>query len=314
MGNLGKITSVKRIVDGQLKSLAKCLSEEYGRNRQHGTFQIMSPKKLIGGKYLTGFDEDADYIKKMSPEEAEQEKAYIRRLRERAESMLANVKLDNDSPFYLDMTKKYGSDDVCPFVKLQEGDNIFNLDDPYDIVKYAYLRVHNKVAPSGEALFSGDYANCEWYVNDSDVETEKAYRRKSKIVKANKIFEELSESKRLIIARQCGLPVSDTSSPKEVYNVLSDYIDASKVAKTQGNVDTFMKYAEMKDQHLQVRNILDLAIAYNVYRKTKMGIFNGEVSIGRTKEEAIQYLSDPLNQRDLLAAEEAIKMKKSIKQ
>lgn len=313
MDKIGKISSVRKIVDSNEPSLAKSLSDR-GRNRQEGTFQLIGPYKENGGLYRTGLDENATYIKSMPKEEAEQEKLLVKSFREKAEKLLANVSLAPDSRFYSDMTKRWGDADVCKFARMVDGDNLYNLEDPYQLVVYAYLRVHPKVAPSGEALGSGKYPKAEFYVNDGDIETKRAFSKKNQIFKAIAVLDSMSDDKKLVVARQCGLPVKEHSSKEEVFNLLADYIDESKIAKSQDNVVTFMKYAEMKEDLLDVRNTVDLAIAHNVLRHKKPdGYYNGDQPVGRTKNDVVNYYTNIDNQGDFLTVKEAIKLKKIAK-
>lgn len=312
---IGKISSVKRVVDSSIPSLAKSLSDR-GLNRQEGTFRLIGPYKEKGGLYRTGLDENAVYIREMelkNPEEAKQERALVKSFKAKAQSLLANVSLEPDSTFYSDMTKRWGDDSVCQFAKMRDGDNLYMLEDPYQLVVYAYLRVHPKIAPSGEALGSGKYTDAEYYVNDGDIETKRAFNKKNQIFKAIAVLDGMSDDKKLVVARQCGLPVKEHSSKEEVFNLLADYIDASKIAKTQDNVVTFMKFADMKEDLLDIRNTVDLAISHNVIRKSKEGYYNGDQSIGRTKPDVINYYTDINNQGDLLAIKESIKLKKIAK-
>lgn len=314
--NIGKISSVKREVNADFPSLAKSLSDQ-GRNRQQGTTMLIGPYKEKGGLFRTGMDKNAVYIKEMEktdPEAAAQERILVDSYRERAESLFANISVAPDSKFYSDMSKKWGEDDVCKFASMRDGDNLYNLEDPYQLCVYAYLRVHPKVAPSGESLGSGKYTEAWFYVNDGDIETKRAFKKKNQIFKAIAVLDGMSDDKKLVVARQCGLPVKESSSKEEVFNLLADYIDASKIAKTQDNVVTFMKYADMKEDLLDVRNTVDLALIHNVIRKNgKEGYYNGDQLLGRTKPDVVNYYTDINNQGDFLAIKEGIKLKKIAK-
>lgn len=309
---IGKISSVKRNASFNHQSLAGSL-KSHGYNRMPGTVFQLPPFKEIGGKYRTGLDPDAAYISLMSEEEQEQERTKVQGYLDEIKKYYLDIDLSPTSPFYKDMTKKWGSTDVCPFAKLNDGDTIFDLTDPRQLIVYAYLRVHPQVAPSGEAVVSGKYPRCNFYVNDFDVETAVNYKKKSKIAKAIAKLETISLTTRKKIGRQLGLPTTENSSEEAVYDLLFDYINASTVAKTANNVDVFLKFAEMKAEHLEIRDIVKQAVTYNVYRKVKGSILNGDVKIGTNEQEAVEYLSDPKNQEELLSVQEAIKLKKSMK-
>lgn len=308
---IGKISSVKRKGSSNHNTLSGSLQKN-GYNRMPGTMFALPPHKEVGGKYRTGLDPNANYILAMSEEEQEQERAKVQGFLELAQTAYLGIDLSPTSPFYKDMIKKWGADDVCPFARLNDGDTIFDLTDPRQLVTYAYLRVHPQIAPSGQALMTGKYSQCQYYVNDFDVETAVNFKKKSKIAKAIASMEKMSLEKRKKIARQLGLPATDATSEEAVYDLLFDFIQASTVMKTANNVDLFTKFMDMKDEHLEIRDLVKQANTYNVYRKQKGVFYNGEVRLG-TEQETVEHLTDPKNQDDLLALKEAIKLKKSMR-
>lgn len=309
---IGKISSVKKQGSINHKTLSGSL-QSHGYTRQPGTLFRIPPYKEVGGKYRTGLDPNAQYINAMPEEEREMEREKVKGLLEEAELHFAGIDLSPTSSFYKDMMKRWGQPDVCPYAELQDGDTIFDLTDPRKLITYAYLRVHPQIAPSGQALMSGKYAKANYYVNDYDVETAVNYKKKSKISKAIAFLEKITVDKRKKIARQLGLPATDNTSEMAVYDLLFDYIQASTVAKTASNVDLFTNFMTMKDEHLEIRDLIKEGITYNVYRKVKGVIYHGEVKMGANEQEVAEHLSNPKNQEDLIALQEAIRLKKSMK-
>ena len=84
MGKLGKISTIKREYNGnQLQTLQSGLSSQ-GMTRIPGTGVFKYPYKELDGKYRTGLDPDAGYIKRIAdPTEKELEIERVTALRDR---------------------------------------------------------------------------------------------------------------------------------------------------------------------------------------------------------------------------------------
>lgn len=215
---VGKISPVKVNPDQYPdKSLKKALATN-GKHRFPKTNNVKFPFKEVDNSYRTGLDENAAYIKLLPPEEQEQERAKVRGYLEMAQKMYGpNIDLSPRAPFWTEMVSRWGKEDVAPIAHLKDADNIFDLTHPKQLITYAYLRVHPTIAPSGSALMSGRYPKAEFYVNDYDVETAIAYKVKSKIIKAMTALSKLTPTKMKQVARQVGIPVSDSTSEEAVF-------------------------------------------------------------------------------------------------
>lgn len=311
---VGKISPVKANPDQYPRNTVKGSLAKEGKTRFPKTKNFKFPFKEIDNSYRTGLDENAAYIKRLPPQEQEQERAKVRGLLEMAQQMYgSNIDLGPRSPFWTDMVSRWGNEDVAPVASLIDGDNIFDLSHPQQLITYAYLRVHPTVAPSGSALMSGRYSKAEFYVNDYDVETAVAYKTKTKIINAMAALSKLTPTKMKQVARQVGIAVSDSTSEEGVLVLLTNYIEASNTAKTQNNVDLFLNFVNMKNELLLIRDSIEQAYTHGVIRKSKNGFYRGEEKLGATKEDVVNYLTDPKNQEDLLAIQEEVKMKKSIR-
>lgn len=314
MSQIKKITAVRPGEGLNAATLAGSLAKN-GYSRFPGTFFRLQPYPDVGG-YRTGLDENANYIKKIGdPTEQEQEKAYVKSLREKAEALYGYVDLEPNSDFYRKMTDhKMNTEERCPFYKLGEGDNIFNLDKKEELIAYAFIRVHPYVAPSKEAMKLGDYSHARYYVNDEEVENAVAYKIKQRINEASGILGTLSTEKQKKIARQVGLPVTDNSTEAATYTMLDEYIKQSEKAKFKNQVELFLKMTELNDTHLGIRDLVTQAITYNVLRKKSDGkIYRGSMTFAETEKDAVVYLTDINNQEELISLEEDLKTKKSLK-
>lgn len=310
----GKISPVKAAEGAHAPNSIKGALQKIGLNRMPGTLKRYAPFKELDGTYRTGIDPNANYILQMPEAEREQEKAKVNSYLEKAQELYGpNINLGPRSTFWTQAAKKYGDDDVAPFAFLKDGDNIYHFNSPRDFITYCYLRVHPKIAPSGNSLFDARYSRCEYYVNDYDVEIAVAYAAKTKIAKANKKLDSLSESKQRMIARQLGLAVSDIGGKEALYVSISDYIEESRNKKTSTNVDTFMALVDMKDDNLKVRDIVHQAQQYGIIVKTKGVIYRGQDMVATTIDEYVNFLSELKNQDILIALETELSLKREVK-
>ena len=318
MGKTGKISSIKKEYNRNNGSLEASLSL-HGYSRFPGTGVRFVPYKEANGSYRTGLDENAPYLQKMKrthPEnwkiETDRIKALKRDLEERS-----GLDLGPRSDFYTQMF----NDRVAikaEIVRLKEGDNIFDLDDVFKAITYAWLRVHPLIASSYGAYERGEYpSNTQFYVNDEDIEEEIKYKRKTQINKAVGTLDALGLEKRRKVARLLGLPVSENSKETFVYNLLDTFIKSQEIKagdyKGANPVDLFLKFSEMDDKIVSTKDLVEQAIKHSIYRITKGGrITEGGQEIAKSKDELVSDLMDDKFQDDLLALQEKLKMKKSV--
>ena len=144
-----------------------------GLTRIPGTGVFKYPYKELDGKYRTGLDADASYIRRISdPLERELEVERVTELRKKLEYALGDIDLGPRSNFW-----NYGlstsSDDtkhVQP-EKLLDGDNLFDLSIPFRELAFSWLRVHPTIASSYQAWERGEYpADTQFYVADDEIE------------------------------------------------------------------------------------------------------------------------------------------------
>lgn len=311
---IGKISTVsKRVEDATVNGIQASLQQK-GLTRYPGTKVRIVPHKEPNGSYRTGLDPDASYIKKMSSEEAEIEIAKVTELRDIISDMYGGIDIGPRSPFFADMfsTKYMGTDLRCPLGVLKDGDNIFNLDIKEEAVVYAYLRIHPEVAPSADALLSGNYPRCSFYVNDSDVESERAYKSRATVNKAIGVLDVMSIEKRRKIARTLGLPVVESTKESIVYNTLDKYIKDTENPRSTAHAELFIKYSEMKDDNLMIMDTIKQCLVYNVLRNQGGSIYRGENMVAGSEIEAIKYYSNPKKQQEFLVLQDELKMKHSI--
>lgn len=308
---LKKISAIPR--KGFAKNTYRGSLADYNMTRFPGTFNTIFPHRDADGSYRTGLDPNASYIKQIGNEtERNQEIQRVTDYRDRAQAFFGDLNLGSRSDFYLKMTDDLsGTYERCPIAKLKDGDNIFNLNKPEDLLMYAYLRVHPNIAPSLAAVDSGGYTHSNYYVNDDEHESEVSSKKKRSINKAIGILDTLTTEKMKRIGRQLGLPFTDDTTENTVYNSLDNFIKESDKKGASQNADMFVKFCEMKDENLAIQDIVKQAILYGVLRKDKEGkIFRGKNHFAADESNAVVYLTASENIDDLNSIEEELKIKK----
>ena len=318
MGKLGKISTLKKDYNNsQLQTMQGGLAAK-GLTRIPGAGVFKYPYKELDGKYRTGLDPDASYIKRIQdPTERELEKERVTKLRQKLEAELGDIDLGPRSSFW-----NYGlsvsNDDnlhVQP-VKLMDGDNIFDLSNPLQELQFSWLRVHPTIASSYQAWERGDYpADTQFYVADDEIENAVLFKKKQLINKAIVKFDSMSPEKKKKVARLLGLPVTDNTTEESVYNQVDNLLKQTefKNGKFSGldPVKVFNQFADMKENLLNIKDLVKQALHHSIYRMKPNGkIYEGEFEVAMDEDELIKMLADDDNQDTLLTLEGKLKSKK----
>ena len=318
MGKLGKISTLKKDYNNsQLQTMQGGLAAK-GLTRIPGAGVFKYPYKELDGKYRTGLDPDAAYIKRIADStERELEKERVTKLRQKLENELGDIDLGPRSSFW-----NYGlsvsNDDnlhVQP-VKLMDGDNIFDLSNPLQELQFSWLRVHPTIASSYQAWERGDYpADTQFYVADDEIENAVLFKKKQLINKAIVKFDSMSPEKKKKVARLLGLPVTDNTTEESVYNQVDNLLKQTefKNGKFSGldPVKVFNQFADMKENLLNIKDLVKQALHHSIYRMKPNGkIYEGEFEVAMDEDELVKMLADDDNQDTLLTLEGKLKSKK----
>jgi hypothetical protein len=318
MGKTGKISTIKREYNNsQLQTMDSGLSQK-GFTRIPGTGVFKYPYKELDGKYRTGLDPDATYIKRIQdPTEKELEIERVTNLKEKLENEIGDIDLGPRSKFW-----NYGlslsPDDQTHVqaVKLLDGDNYFDLSNAFQEIAFSWLRVHPTIASSYQAWERGEYpADTQFYVVDDEIENAVIFKKKQLINKAIVKFDSMTPEKKRKVARLLGLPVSEDSKEEVVYNLVDNVLKQTefKNGKYSGlsPVEVFNRFADMKESLLHIKDLVKQAVAHSVYRIKPNGkVYEGEYEIAKDEEDLIKFLADDDNQDELLTLEGKLKTKK----
>ena len=318
MGKIGKISTLKKEYNNsQLQTMQGGLATK-GLTRIPGTGVFKYPYKELDGQYRTGLDANAGYIRRISdPLEREMEVERVTALKAKLETALGDVNLGPRSSFW-----NYGlstsTEDVLHVqaVKLTDGDNYYDLGNPFQELAFSWLRVHPTIASSYQAWERGDYpADIQFYVADDEIENAILFKKKQLINKAISKFDAMTPDKKKKVARLLGLPISDDSKEEIVYNLVDNVLKETefKGGKFQGlsTVEVFNRFADMKENLLHIRDLVKQAVTHSVYRVKPNGrIYEGDYEIAVDEDALIKFLADDDNQDELLTLEGKLKTKK----
>jgi hypothetical protein len=318
MGKTGKISTIKREYNSsQLQTMDSGLAQK-GMTRIPGTGVFKYPYKELDGKYRTGLDPDATYIKRIKDDtERELEVERVTALRKRLEDEIGDIDLGPRSKFW-----NYGlslsPDDQTHVqaVKLMDGDNYFDLANAFQEIAFSWLRVHPTIASSHQAWERGEYpAETQFYVVDDEIENAVIYKKKQLINKAIVKFDSMTPDKKRKVARLLGLPVTEDSKEEVVYNLVDNVLKQTefKNGKYSGlsPVEVFNRFADMKEALLHIKDLVKQAITHSIYRVKPNGkVYEGEFEIAKDEEDLVKFLADDDNQDELLTLEGKLKTKK----
>ena len=320
MGNskIGKISVIKRDFSTTGQETIQSGLAKKGMTRVPGTGVFKYPYKEIDGKYRTGLDPDASYIKRIQdPTERDLEIKRVTDLRNKLQASLGDIDLGPRSSFW-NYALSTSSDDIMHVqpAKLMDGDNYFDTSVPFQELTFAWLRVHPTIASSYQAWERGEYpAETQFYVADEEIENAVLFKKKQLINKAISKFDSMVPDKKKKIARLLGLPVTESTTEEVVYNLVDNVLKQTEFTsgKYQGlsTVEVFNRFADMKDALLHVKDLVRQAVAHSIYRVKPTGkVYEGDFEVANDEDELVKRLMDDDNQDERIILEKKLKTKK----
>lgn len=313
---VGKISAIRKEYNSSTVQTMESGLANKGMTRIPGTGVFRFPYKELSGRYRTGLDPNAPYIKRIQdPTEQKIEIKRVSALKEKLETEL-QIDLGPTSKFW-DYSLSKSTDDqthVQP-VKLMDGDNYFDLSIPFQELTFSWLRVHPLIASSFQAYERGEYpADTQFYVADEEVENAVVFKKKQLINKAIVKFDEMSPEKKRKVARLMGLPITEDTKEEIIYNLVDNMLKEGEFKKGPNKglstIEAFNRLADMAENILSLKDLVEKAIQHSIYRVRPNGaIYEGEFEVAIDKEELISKLSEDDNQDLVLALQQKLKGK-----
>lgn len=295
---------------------------ERGYMRHPGTGIGIVPIQGLDGKYLTGLDPEANYIRRMrmvNPEAADAEARIVRERKERLES-ITGLDLGPRSEYYSGVYgPKFNSGQVASRVKLIDGDNTFNFSNPHKEIEFWWLtQITDLIAPSIEEWKKGSCkSTVQYYVSNPEAEAAVVYQKNMTVANAIESLKTMSIERQRKVAKLIGLPVTDNDKAEIVFNQLFQMLNKPAIEngeyKGQNSIDLFNKISVMNDKILSVKSLVKEALHLRVLSKRQGIIYEGTVSIAQSEDELVNELSLDSKQMERVALETRVADKKKVR-
>jgi hypothetical protein len=271
-----------------------------------GTTRKFYPRVDSRGVIRTGLDENSPKIRAIfDPKVKEAEVQRIKQLKDYYESIL-DESLEPNSTFYDEM-KENG-------VTLEDGENIFNMENPREAVNFYWIMETDMVANSLDDIESGkvDTSIVKFYVYNGEVETKVTFERKKKINSAIASLDKMSAVKRKKIQKLIGLGLPMDSTEEEVYNAIDEFLRTPASAMDRDPIEQFAKITSYSDDLLDVKALVKDLVDKNIVRIKGSIVYEGEHVWSKSIEEFELFLADPKNTEEYTAFKEKLKNKARI--
>jgi len=297
-----KIIRPYRKTPANPKTLEGSLFNE-GFNFIPGTAKKFYPRVDSRMVIRTGLDETAMKLRGIEDLEVrEQEIERIKKIKAYYESIL-DENLDPTSTFY-DEIKENG-------FTLEDGDNIFNMENPRDAVNYYWLMETDMVAQNYDDIESGKVDNSivRFYVHDGEIESKTAFERKKKINSAIAALDKMTSVKRKRVQKLLGLGLPGDASEEEIYNALDEYLRIPSSALDKDPITAFLKITSYSEEIIAVKSLIRDLIDKNIVRVKGSIVYEGEHIWAKSVEEFELFLADPKNSEVFDSFKEKLKTK-----
>ena len=271
-----------------------------------GTTRKFYPRVDSRGVIRTGLDENSPKIRAIfDPKVKEAEVQRIKQLKDYYESIL-DESLEPNSTFYDEM-KENG-------VTLEDGENIFNMENPREAVNFYWIMETDMVANSLDDIESGkvDTSIVKFYVYNGEVETKVTFERKKKINSAIASLDKMSAVKRKKIQKLIGLGLPMDSTEEEVYNAVDEFLRTPASAMDRDPIEQFAKITSYSDDLLDVKALVKDLVDKNIVRIKGSIVYEGEHVWAKSIEEFELFLTDPKNTEEYDSFKDKLKNKARI--
>ncbi len=271
-----------------------------------GTTRKFYPRVDSRGVIRTGLDENSPKIRAIfDPKVKEAEVQRIKQLKEYYEAIL-DESLEPNSTFYDEM-KENG-------YTLEDGENIFNMENPREAVNFYWIMETDMVANSLDDIESGkvDTSIVKFYVYNGEVETKTTFERKKKINSAIASLDKMTAVKRKKIQKLIGLGLPMDSTEEEVYNAIDEFLRTPASVMDRDPIEQFTKITSYSDDLLDVKALVKDLVDKNIVRIKGSIVYEGEHVWAKSIEEFELFLTDPKNTEEYDAFKDKLKNKARI--
>ena len=270
-----------------MNTLAGSLFQD-GLSRAPLTSLSVYPLTDAKGVIQTGIDESALRIKAIKNEESRNlEIARVRSIREELE-LRVNETLTPESGFWTPKMEE-------PYI-LRDGDNVFDLDNPYHAIDFYWLTQLPIIAKSLEDVNSGkvDATLVSFYVYETEVESRNEFNRKKEINDVVSVLNKLGEVEIKKVAFILNLKMPERSTYDEIYVAIDNYIRESKSYGKEDPIAEFRKATSYTAEVLAIKVLIKQLLEERILKMKGISVFEGENLIAKSIEDLeIKLVEDP---------------------
>lgn len=281
MSNIKIIKPYSRASSNEV-SLAGALAKE-GRTKVPGAAYSLLPVRDAKNNVITGLDENAISLQRIKDLDAlATEKARLKALREELEATL-NEDLTPSSAFWNDPEYGKGND----LYYLKDGDNVFDMNNPMDVVNYNWLINVPIIAKSLEEIDSGklDPSTIQFYVYESDVQVTKDFNRKKKINDVVAILNNLGPIEIKKVAFLLNMKMPERATYEEVYNTLDSFLHQDKKYGASDPVKEFERVTSYTPEVMNIKMLIKQLMEERIVKQSGNSIFEGSNLIAKSIED-----------------------------
>jgi len=240
------------------------------------------------GNILTGIDEDSMKIKSIrDPELRALEYNRIKSLREDLEARV-NESLSPTSPFWEEKLAE-------PYI-LKDGDNVFDMGNPYHAIDFYWLTQVPIIARSLEDVQSGkvDATTISFYVYETDIEVKNEFNRKKEINNVVSTLNKLGEVEIKKVAFILNLKLKENATYDEIYVALDNYLNEPKAYGKEDPIAEFKKATELTAEVLAIKVLIKQLLEERILKLKGLAVFEGENLLAKSEQDLeIKLAEDP---------------------
>lgn len=237
-------------------------------------------------KPITGIDENSIKIKAMKDDSArETEFSRVKALRESLEEATGES-LTPDSAFWKDKVE-------VPY-ELLDGDNIFDLSNPFQAIDYYWLTQLPIIASNLDDINSGKVNRTKtfYYVYEPDAEVTNEFNRKKLINDAVAILNKLGQTEAKRVAFLLNLKLPDSFTYPETYNELDNFIKTPKTYGSHDPIEEFTKVCSYTPQVMAIKVLVKSLIDDRIIKQRGDSVLEGENVLSKSIQDLENKLAE----------------------
>ena len=305
--------AIRTYFDGDMENMGL---ENYGMSLFEGVMheEELSCLEVNGIKrYVTGLNEFAPEIKKMTPEKRIAKIKEIRKAVAILERDLAANIIDPEDAEFWNKVKllRHDNHEFWSKIKLRVGNDPIYLDpssDPYDLIKIYAIEAGGFSLVAKNLREAKGRNGCKFYLDKLEdtvsTRTELSKLRNRALSSLTGMYD--SENTKLFyVAKICdanSTQYNKSTANDIIYEAMDSFIHGDGHDRNQRrSAQTFLDTSRLSMEDLKLKAVLKDASGYSLITNKADGfIYFGSVRMGKTSEQCLEWLKNPLNEEHLM--------------